>query len=100
MRVAKSTFEDIKEKALRLLEERSLRPGRGNHQYWVLSAAVSLVSIQFDAQKAEALERTAVDRVCKLLYMTLALQDDNCEEALVQDVGTENTICFISLYSC
>ncbi|KAF1953148.1 hypothetical protein CC80DRAFT_150507 [Byssothecium circinans] len=70
-----------------LLEERSMRPGRGTHQYWFLSAACSLVSIQFEpATRTKALERQACDRVCKLLYRVLSLQDEVVEGSGVCEV--------------
>ena len=53
-----------------------MRPGRGNHHYWLLSAATSLVGIQYDPEKRAALELEATDRVCSLLYRVLALQEE------------------------
>jgi hypothetical protein len=87
MRVAKSVFDEIMEDTFQLLEERSLRPGRGDHQYWYLSAACSLVSIQFEPQRTQLLEREACDRVCRLLYKVLSLQDDPLEVSLAREVS-------------
>jgi hypothetical protein len=75
------------ERALSLLEQRSLRPGRGNHQYWYLSAACNLVGIQFEPERAQALEKQATDRVCKLHYKILSLQDEDGEVKVVKDVS-------------
>ena len=86
-RVARTVFEETMEKAFRLLEQRSLRPGRGNHQYWYLSAACSLAAIQFEPERAQALEKQATDRVCKLLYKMLSLQVDDGEVNVVQEVS-------------
>ena len=78
-------FEVSMDNAFRMLEQRSLRPGRGNHQYWYLSAACSLVGIQFDPGRTQALEKQATDRVCKLAYKILSLQDEDQED----DLGVE-----------
>jgi len=85
-RFVKPNFESTLDKALKLLEERCLRPGRGNHHYWVISAAISLVLIQFEPQKTLMLEKQATERVCKLLYRQLSLQDEESEDELVQEV--------------
>jgi hypothetical protein len=94
-RVAKSLFDESMEKAFRLLEQRSLRPGRGNHQYWYLSAACSLVGIQFEPGRTQALEKLATDRVCKLAYKVLSLQVEDREEDLVQEVMCKNLLPFV-----
>lgn len=87
MRFAKQIFDDTYETALRLQEERAMRPGRGMEFFWYVSAAVSLVGIQFKTTKAGALKRQAVDRISKLLYRVLALQDEPTEETLATEVG-------------
>ncbi|KAJ4302986.1 hypothetical protein N0V90_001877 [Kalmusia sp. IMI 367209] len=84
-RIAKPVFHATFAKALRLLEERSMRPGRGNHHYWYISAAISLVTIQYEPENTRVLERQASDRVCKLLYQILSLQDED-GEVLAQEV--------------
>ncbi|KAF2652358.1 hypothetical protein K491DRAFT_51549 [Lophiostoma macrostomum CBS 122681] len=84
--VAQSVFEDTIEKALRLQEERALRPGRGNKQFWYISAACSIVRIQFDPTRADLHKRQAGDRVSRLLYKILSLQDDSNEDYLVTEV--------------
>ncbi|KAF2107497.1 hypothetical protein BDV96DRAFT_606350 [Lophiotrema nucula] len=86
LRVARSLFDEAMERSLRLQEERSMRPGRGNHQFWYVSAAISLVRTQFDPSRADILKRQAGDRVAKLLYKILALQDDSSEEYLANEV--------------
>ncbi|KAF2181687.1 hypothetical protein K469DRAFT_670795 [Zopfia rhizophila CBS 207.26] len=89
MQLAKSIFEDIMEKALRLQEERSMRPGRGTHQYWYISAASSLVRMRVDPARATILKQQATDEISKLYYKILALQEDPGEEYLANEV----TIC-------
>lgn len=79
-RIARPIFESTRANALKLLEERSMRPGRGNHHYWYLSGAVSLVSIQYAPEQRLNLEEEAGGRVCNLLYRMLALQDDEGDE--------------------
>jgi hypothetical protein len=96
MRVAKTIFDESIDKAFRLLEQRSLRPGRGNHQYWYLSAACSLVRIQFDPGRAQALEKQATDRVCKLWYKILSLQEESSEEYMAQEVSS-STLSWTSI---
>ncbi|KAF1971756.1 hypothetical protein BU23DRAFT_469893 [Bimuria novae-zelandiae CBS 107.79] len=76
-RIAKPAFEATKMSALRLLEERSMRPGRGNHHFWYLSAAISLVETQYRPEDIQMLEGEASERVCALLYRMLALQDED-----------------------
>lgn len=87
LRIAKDVFGDAIEKAFRLQEERSMRPGRGNHQAWYVSAACSLVRIELEPEKAKGLKQQACDRVSRLLYKVLALQDDNNEEYLANEVS-------------
>lgn len=85
-RIARPTFEATTNAALKLLEERSMRPGRGSHHYWYLSAAISLVQIQFaeadgkGEPEKKKLEREAGDRVCALLYRVMALQQEEGAE--------------------
>lgn len=78
-RVARPIFEATSDSSLRLMEERSMRPGRGNHHYWLLSAATSLVNIQYYPEKRAVLELEATERVCSLLYRVLALQEEHGE---------------------
>ena len=73
-------------KALRLQEERAMRPGRGSHKHWYLSAAYSLVSIQLDPHRVDICKREAVDRVARLLYKILSLQDPS-DEYLANEVS-------------
>jgi hypothetical protein len=87
MRFAKQIFDDTHEFALRLQEERAMRPGRGTEYFWYVSAAVSLVGIQFKTAKVDVLKRQAVDRISKLLYRVLALQDEPTEETLATEVS-------------
>lgn len=93
------------EKALRLQEERAMRPGRGSHMHWYLSAAYSLVSIKRDPVRVHVFRRQAVDRVAKLLYKILHLQDPS-DEYLANEVSTAliNALLyqwnFFRTYSC
>jgi hypothetical protein len=89
MRLAKLFFDDSMEHALLLQEERAMRPGRGSEYFWYVSAAVSLVGTQYKPSEAEDLTRQAVDRVAKLLYRVLSLQDDPSEESLATEVLLE-----------
>ncbi|KAF2031397.1 hypothetical protein EK21DRAFT_63366 [Setomelanomma holmii] len=86
LRLAKQVFDDCAEKSLRLQEERAARPGRGSEYYWYTSAAVSLVRKQFKPTQAELMQRQAIDRVAKLLYKVLSLQDDPTEETLATEI--------------
>lgn len=81
-RLARTVVDATAGPALRLLEERSMRPGRGSHHYWYLSAAVGLVSLRYasaegasDGEK-ERLRVLAGERVCALLYRVLALKEE------------------------
>jgi hypothetical protein len=87
-RMAKQFFDECHEKALRLQEERAIRPGRGSEYFWYVSAAVSLVGMQFQPAQSELLKRQAVDRIAKLLYKVLSLQDDPTEGTLATEVGS------------
>lgn len=88
MRLAKLFFDDAcLETALRLQEERAMRPGRGYEHYWYISAALSLAEMQFQPAQADELARKAVDRVAKLLYKVLSLWDDPSEETLATEVS-------------
>jgi hypothetical protein len=89
MRLAKLFFDDSMAHALLLQEERAMRPGRGSEYFWYVSAAVSLVGTQYKPSEAEDLTRQAVDRVAKLLYRVLSLQDDPSEESLATEVLLE-----------
>ncbi|KAF2715072.1 hypothetical protein K504DRAFT_445979 [Pleomassaria siparia CBS 279.74] len=89
-RVAKSVFGDTMEKALRLHEERALRPGRGSHQHWYISAAYGFVSVKLDPPRIEVFKRQAVDRVARLLYKILSLQEPSAEY-LANDVVLANS---------
>jgi hypothetical protein len=90
-RVARSLFDDAIEKAMRLQEVRSLRPGRGNKQLWYVSAACSLVRMKFEPDRAETLKHQAGDRVSKILYKILSLQDDPSEDYLANEVSCSLT---------
>jgi hypothetical protein len=96
-RAAKTIFEETMEKAFRILEQRSLRPGRGNHQYWYLSAACSMVNIQFEPGRTQALEKQATDRVCKLLYKILSLQDEADEECMAHEVSVSEAFEYLGV---
>ncbi|KAH8724825.1 hypothetical protein GQ44DRAFT_750068 [Phaeosphaeriaceae sp. PMI808] len=87
MRLAKQIFDESVDKAIHLQEERTMRPGRGSQYFWYLSAAVSLVGIQFKPSQSEALKRQAADRVAKLLHKVLALHDDPTTETLATEVS-------------
>jgi hypothetical protein len=93
-RLAKQVFDECQEKALSLQEERAMRPGRGMEYFWYVSAAIGLVSIEFQTAKSEILQRQASDRVAKLLYKVLALQDDPSEETLATEVGLNLSLQF------
>jgi hypothetical protein len=86
-RLAKLIYEESVEKSLRLQEERAMRPGRGSEYFWYVSAAVSLVGMQYDPSQSKVLQRQAVDRVAKLMYKMLSLQDDPSEETLATEVS-------------
>jgi hypothetical protein len=86
--LAKQVFDDSQEKALRLQEERAMRPGRGNEYFWYVSAAVSLVGMQSHPAQSEKLKRLAGDRVAKLLYKELSLRDDPNDETLATEVSS------------
>ncbi|CAI6333785.1 unnamed protein product [Periconia digitata] len=77
--LVRSMFAQTMDIALRVVEERCLRPGRGNHKFWFLSAACSLAAMQWeeDPARREALEKSACERVCKVLYKILALRDED-----------------------
>lgn len=80
-------FDDSMNKALRIQEERSARPGRGMEYLWYLSAAISLISLRRDPSKAEKFKHQAVDRMAKLLYRELSLLDEPSAESLATEVG-------------
>jgi hypothetical protein len=84
--VAKSLFHPSLSSALRIQEERAMRPGRGSHNHWYLSAAYSLVGIKLDPLHSEVFRREAADRVAKLLYKILSLQDST-DEYLANEVS-------------
>jgi hypothetical protein len=88
MQVAKTIFDDTLHKALRLQETRAMQPGRGSEYFWYVSAAISLIGVQFDPSKSETLNRQAVDRVSKLLYKVLSLHDEPNEWTLASEVRT------------
>jgi hypothetical protein len=90
-RMAKQIFDECHEKSLRLQEERAMRPGRGTEYFWYVSAAISLVGIQFQPAQTDLLKRQAVDRIAKLLYKVLSLQDDPTEETLANEVSSTST---------
>lgn len=78
-RLARSVVDASAAPALRLLEERCMRPGRGSHHYWYLSAAISLVAIRHTGAEGEdrrKLEIEATERVAVLLYRVLALREE------------------------
>ena len=87
MRLAKQILDDIVENTLLLQEERAMRPGRGSEYFWYVSAAISLVAIQFDSSQSKLLEHRAVDRVAKLLYTVVSLQDEPSEKTLATEVS-------------
>ena len=87
MRLAKLFLDDSIENALTLQEERAMRPGRGSEYFWYVSAAISLADTQFRPTQSEDMKRQATDRVAKLLYKTLSLQDDPGEETLATEVN-------------
>ncbi|KAF1851013.1 uncharacterized protein K460DRAFT_270862 [Cucurbitaria berberidis CBS 394.84] len=89
--VAKLTFNQCLHQALRLQEERAMRPGRGSQQHWYLSAAMGLVGLQFDPSQSEAMKLQAIDRVSRLLYKTLSLLDDPDEQSLASEVYLDDT---------
>ncbi|KAF2738580.1 hypothetical protein EJ04DRAFT_560586 [Polyplosphaeria fusca] len=94
IRLIQSLFDPTISSALRLLEERSMRPGRGNHQFWYISAGCSLVRTQFEPAKADVYRRQACDRVARLLHRILALQDEEGGENLANEVVLGNEATF------
>ncbi|KAF2474124.1 uncharacterized protein BDR25DRAFT_280869 [Lindgomyces ingoldianus] len=90
LRIVKLVFEDAIEKALRLQEESSMRPGRGSHQYWYLSAAASLVQTRFEPEHEAVLRMQVTDRISKLFYKILSLQEDHGDEYLANEVILSN----------
>lgn len=89
--VAKASFDHCVHKALRLQEERAMRPGRGGQQHWYLSAVVALVGLQYDPSQHETMKNQAIGRVSRLLYKMLSLQEDPSEQALASEVLLEDT---------
>ena len=85
--VAKATFDRCLHKALRLQEERAMRPGRGSEQHWHLSAAVGLVGQQFDPSQSETVKLQLIDRISRLLYKMLALQEGPDKQSLASEVS-------------
>ncbi|CAG5188144.1 uncharacterized protein ALTATR162_LOCUS11884 [Alternaria atra] len=87
--VAKTVLESCAQQALHLQEERAMLAGRGCRQYWVLSAAVGLVNLQFEPLRADAVKLQAIDQVSRLLYKMLSRQDISgqppANEVLLQD---------------
>jgi hypothetical protein len=61
-----------------------MRPGRGSRYFWYVSAAVSLVNMHCEPAQAK---KQAIDRVAKLLYKTLSLQDEPDAETLATEVS-------------
>lgn len=87
-RMAKDIFDNSQAKSLRLQEERAMRPGRGSEFFWYISAAVSLVQMQFNAAaKAESIKEQAAERVARLFYKVLSLHDEPTEETLATEVS-------------
>ncbi|KAL5382724.1 hypothetical protein DPSP01_006283 [Paraphaeosphaeria sporulosa] len=91
-RLARSACDAIASHALKLLEERSMRPGRGSHHYWYLSAAVGLVEIKFcrgGEEEKMRLGREAGERVSRLLYRVLALREEGevCPGEIIMGSG-------------
>lgn len=74
--VAKVTVQNALHKALRLHEERATRLGCSTKPYWYLSAALSLVNIQYDTSQSATLKSHAIDRVSRLYYKMLSLQEE------------------------
>lgn len=85
-RMSKELFDNSQAKSLRLQEERAMRPGRGSEYYWYISAAVSLVQMQFTSSKADSIKDQAAERVAKLFHKVLSLHDDPTEETLATEV--------------
>ncbi|KAF2811596.1 uncharacterized protein BDZ99DRAFT_414077 [Mytilinidion resinicola] len=74
-RTLTTLFVEAMDKALRILEERAMRPGRGFHMFWFVSAAFSLVQIRTNPELASIYKLQATDRVSKLYYRILAMQE-------------------------
>ncbi|KAH7386989.1 hypothetical protein DE146DRAFT_748074 [Phaeosphaeria sp. MPI-PUGE-AT-0046c] len=85
-RMAKEIFDNSQTKSLRLQEERAMRPGRGSEFFWYISAAISLVQMQFTISKANSIKEQAAERVARLLYKVLSLHDDPTEETLANEI--------------
>ncbi|CAO2649466.1 Nn.00g068510.m01.CDS01 [Neocucurbitaria sp. VM-36] len=90
--VARTIFDQSLHKAFRLQEERAMRSGRGYRACWFLSAAVGLVGMQFDPSQSESVKIQAIDRVSRLLYKMLSLQDGPDEQSLASEVHLEDTV--------
>ncbi|KAF2490610.1 hypothetical protein BU16DRAFT_566619 [Lophium mytilinum] len=75
-RTLTTLFVEAMDKSFRILEERAMRPGRGFHMFWFVSAAFSLVQIRTNPEQASTYELQATDRVSKLYYKVLAMQDN------------------------
>lgn len=71
-----SVFPEILDKALRILEERAMRPGRGQHLFWFISAAYSLVQSKITPEHSDVCKLQATERVAKLYYKMLAFRED------------------------
>lgn len=53
-----------------------MRPGRGFHQFWFVSAAWSLVRTRLNPDLAQVLKQRAPDKLSKLYYKVLAALED------------------------
>ncbi|KAF2854352.1 hypothetical protein T440DRAFT_273668 [Plenodomus tracheiphilus IPT5] len=90
--IAKATFDNCLEKALRLRNELVIRLGRGGHAFWYLSAAYSLVSMRYNPLQSATFKLQAVDRVSKLFYTMLSLLDEPNEQSMASEVTLENVV--------
>jgi hypothetical protein len=48
---------------------------------------MGLVNLQFEPSRAEAIKLQAIDRVSRLLYKMLALQEEPTEQSLASEVS-------------
>jgi hypothetical protein len=60
------------EDAFKILEERSMRRGRGYHQFWYISVAFWLVQSKLDPENASKFKLQAMERVARLYHKALA----------------------------
>lgn len=82
-----ATFPLTLDRAFALLSERALRPGRGFHQFWYVSAAACLVQIKLAPERAAFLKNQALERVTRLYHKVLAFREEDGDTGLLPEGG-------------